>query len=312
MFEDLTLFPEAASTIASDVDKIYFALIGITVFFAGLIATAILILSLRYHRTKVERATPVHGSISLEILWSVIPLAIVLGFFGWGAKVFFVQKTMPTEGMEFFVTGKQWMWRAQHPTGHREINALHVPVGQKVKLTMTSEDVIHDYFIPAFRVKSDVVPGMYTTLWFEANQIGEYHLFCAEYCGTKHSEMVGTVYVMDPDDYEQWLLGQPVVQDPVAAGATLFENLRCDTCHAAGSGQRGPDLEGRFGQMSQFRDGQSALFDEAYIRESILEPQAHVLVGYQPLMPTYQGQVTEEQILHLVAYIKSLQPSETE
>ena len=312
MFEDLTLFPEAASTVASKVDAIYFALIGVTVFFTVLVSAGILVLSLRYHNSKGHKATPVHGSIPLEIFWSAVPLAIVLGFFGWGAKVYFEQTTPPADAMEFFVTGKQWMWRAQHPTGQREINALHVPVNQPIKLTMTSEDVIHDYFIPAFRVKSDVVPGMYTTMWFEATEIGEYHLFCAEYCGTKHSEMIGTVYVMDPGDYESWLAGQPNVKDPVEAGRVLFENLRCDTCHAAGSGQRGPSLENRFGGEVRLRDGQTRRFDEAYIRESILEPAAQVVAGYQPLMSSYQGQVSEEQILHLIAYIKSLGTADTE
>lgn len=310
MFQDLKFFPEAASSIAPKVDAIYLSLVGVSMFFSALIAVGILVMSLRYHKKRGHRAVQVHGSIPLEIVWTAIPLAITLGFFAWGASVFFEQRTPPGEGMEFLVTGKQWMWRAQHPTGQREINALHVPVGQTIKLTMTSEDVIHDYFIPAFRVKADVVPGLYSRLWFRPEKIGRYHLFCAEYCGTKHSEMIGTVYVMSQVDYEQWLQGQPNAKDPVEAGKVLFENLRCDTCHAAGTGQRGPHLAGLFGSEARMGDGQTVLFDEAYVRESILEPKKRVAAGYQPLMPTYQGQVTEEQILHLIAYIKSLTPEQ--
>lgn len=312
MFEDFSLFPRAASSIAPKVDAIFLALVGVTVFFSVLIAFGIFVLSLRYHRRRGHRAVQVHGSIPLELVWTSIPLVIALGFFGWGAKVFFEQQSAPADGMEFLVTGKQWMWRAQHPSGQREINALHVPVGQTIKLTMTSEDVIHDYFVPAFRVKCDVVPGMYTRLWFRPEKVGQYHLFCAEYCGTKHSEMIGTVYVMEQIDYERWLAGQPASKDPVESGRLLFENLRCDTCHAAGSGQRGPMLDGQFGSEVRTSDGKTIPFDETYVRESILEPKKHVVAGFQPLMPTYEGQVTEEQILHLIAYIKSLTPATPE
>ncbi len=312
MFEDFHLFPRSASTLAPEVDALYLALVLVTVFFSCLIAVGIVVLSLRYRRRRNPRATQVHGSLALELLWSVVPLAIALGFFAWGARVFFELSTPPAEGMRFYVTGKQWMWRVQHPTGQREINALHVPVGQPILLTMISEDVIHDFFVPAFRVKQDVLPGQYTRMWFEPTQVGEYHLFCAEYCGTKHSEMIGTVTVMDPVDYERWLSGQPRDQDPVAAGKLLFENLRCDTCHAAGSGQRGPDLAGVYGTETTTADGERVLVDEAYVRESILEPRKRVVAGFQPLMPTYQGQVSEEQILSLIAYVASLAPAEGE
>jgi cytochrome c oxidase subunit 2 len=244
--------------------------------------------------------------VPLEIAWTAVPLAIALLSFAWGAKVFVHMRTPPQEGMQFLGTGKQWMWKLQHPTGQREINSLHVPVGQKIVLTLTSEDVIHDFFVPAFRVKADVLPGAYNRLWFEATQEGTFHLFCAEYCGTKHSEMIGQVIAMDPAAYEQWLAGQPAAKDPVEAGKVLFENLRCDTCHAAGSGQRGPDLANRFGTQVRLHDGQTVLFDEDYARESILEPTKRISAGYQALMPTYQGQVDELQILHLIAYVQSL------
>ena len=306
MFEDFSFFPRAASTVAGKVDALYLFMIAMSAFFIVLIFTAILVLSIRYRRRKGHTAEQIHGSVSLEMLWSAIPLLLVLFIFGWSARLYFQIVTPPSDAMEIYVTGKQWMWKAQHPTGQREINALHVPVGEPIVLTMTSEDVIHDFFIPAFRVKADVIPGRYTQMWFEATEIGEYHLFCAEYCGTKHSEMVGTVKVMDPADYEIWLSGQPAVASPVEAGKVLFENQRCDTCHAAGSGQRGPNLVGRFGNYVETQDGQTLLFDEDYVRESILEPRARISRGYEPLMPSYAGQISEEQVLYLVSYIKSL------
>jgi len=306
VFENLSFFPEAASSVAGSVDAIYFFLIGVSIFFGVGIAAALLFTSVRYRRRAGHRAEQLEGSLPLELLWSSIPLAIALFCFGWGAKVFLEIRTMPTEGMQFLVTGKQWMWKIQHPTGQREINAMHVPVGETILLTMTSEDVIHDFFVPAFRVKSDVLPGMYTQMWFRPTKVGTYHLFCAEYCGTKHSEMIGEIVVMDPADYEAWLGGQVAGADPVSSGKVLFENLRCDTCHAAGSGQRGPDLAGRFGEYVALADGQTLLFDEKYVRDSILRPKKHVSAGFEPVMPTYEGQVTEDQILHLVAYVKSL------
>lgn len=312
MFEDFSFFPEAASTVAGRVDAIYLFLVVVTIFFVGLISAALLIFSVRYRRGRGHAPEQVHGSIALEILWSAIPLLIVLFVFGWSAKVFFDVRTVPTEGMEVFVTGKQWMWKLQHPTGHREINSLHVPKGQAVILTMTSEDVIHDFYVPAFRVKQDVVPGMYSQLWFEATKTGTYHLFCAEYCGTKHSQMIGEIVVLEPAAYEAWLAGNPAGRNPVEAGKVLFENLRCATCHAAGSGQRGPDLAGRFGEQVRMRDGQTVIFDENYARQSILEPKSHIVAGFEELMPTYEGQVSEDEILQLIAYIKSLSTGDEE
>jgi cytochrome c oxidase subunit 2 len=197
------------------------------------------------------------------------------------------------------------MWRAQHPQGQREINDLHVPVGQPVRLTLASEDVIHSYYVPAFRTKSDVLPGRYTQMWFEATKPGRYHIFCAEYCGAKHSEMIGTLYALSPEDYERWLIGAPSGETPVEAGARLFEQQRCNTCHSRTSDARGPDLAGRFGLRTELEGGRTVLFDEDYVRESILEPKAKLVAGFQPLMPTYEGQLGEEQILQLIAYLKS-------
>ncbi len=208
--------------------------------------------------------------------------------------------------MEIFVVGKQWMWKVQHPGGQREINELHVPVGRPVKLIMGSEDVLHSYYIPAFRVKADVIPGRYNTLWFQATTPGRYHLFCAEYCGTQHSGMIGEIIAMEPAAYQEWVSGGRAEDSPVAAGAKLFQDLACVSCHQAESQGRGPSLVNVFGHEVELQGGAKVLADEAYIRESILQPQAKIVAGYQPLMPTFQGLVTEEQLLQLIAYVKSL------
>ena len=312
LFEELTLFPESASSVSGAVDLLFLAWVLVAAFFSIGIAAALVLLSVRYRRTRSPRAVEIEGSTSLELLWSVVPLAIALGFFVWGARVYVDMRTAPEGGLRFNVTGKQWMWKLQHPTGQREINALHVPVDETIVLTMTSEDVIHSFFVPAFRVKADVVPGMYSRLWFRPTKVGRYHLFCAEYCGTEHSEMGGEVVVMERPDYERWLGGQEVAGTPEEAGAALFSKLRCDTCHAAGSTQRGPALAGLFGSERPLAGGGTALFDEAWVRESILEPRKRVSAGYEPLMPTYAGQLTEEELLQLVAYLRALEGSGAE
>jgi cytochrome c oxidase subunit II len=226
--------------------------------------------------------------------------------FGWGAKVFFDLYRPPSNAMEIFVVGKQWMWKVQHMDGQREINELHVPIGRPVKLIMGSEDVIHSFYIPAFRVKADVIPGRYNHLWFEATKPGRYHLFCAEYCGTKHSGMIGSVVAMEPEEFQAWLSAAPPSDSPVAAGQRLFQSLACNTCHTEAAQEKGPVLTNLFGRKVQLANGGSVMADEAYVRESIVNPQAKVVAGYQPNMPTFQGLVTEEQLLQLVAYVHSL------
>lgn len=305
------LWPVSASSHSSEVDALYGFLVGVSVFFTLGIIAALVLFSVRYRRRPGHVASRIEGSLPLELLWTGIPLVIVLFIFAWGTKLFFEVSVPPEEAMQFQVTGKQWMWKIRHPTGQSEINSLHVPAGQKVVLTMISEDVNHSFYVPAFRVKKDVVPGLYSTLWFEATKVGTYHLFCAEYCGTKHSEMIGQVVVMDPAEYQTWLEGRPSEKDPVAAGALLFQNLRCDTCHNATSGARGPDLAGRFGGEVALNDGQKVRFDERHVRESILEPGKRLAAGFQPLMPSYQGQVSESDVLALIAYLKSLKAAGT-
>ena len=306
MFENFSLWPEGASSIAREVDQLYGFLIGVSVFFSLGIVAALVLFSIRYRRRPGRAASKIEGSLPLELLWTGIPLVIVLFIFAWGTKLFFKTQVLPADAMQFQVTGKQWMWKIRHPTGQSEINALHVPAGQAIVLTMISEDVIHSFFVPAFRLKKDVLPGLYATLWFTPTRPGTYHLFCAEYCGTKHSEMIGEVVVLDPAEYQTWLDGRPSEKDPVAAGALLFQNLRCDTCHAATSGARGPDLAGRFGGDVALQDGQKLRFDERYVRESVLEPAKRLAAGFQPLMPSYQSQVSESDIMNLTAYLKSL------
>lgn len=305
--DGVQLFPPSASTVSGEVDALYFFLVGVSVFFSVLICALVLVFTIRYRRRPGSaKAVPIEGSLPLELLWTGIPLIIALVIFGWGTKVFFDLSRVPSDAMQIDVTGKQWMWKIQHPTGQREINDLHVPVGVPVKLRMISEDVIHSFYVPAFRVKRDVLPGRYSTAWFEATEPGEYHLFCAEYCGTKHSQMIGKVYAMERTDYQRWLSGASLSESPREAGQKLFASLRCDTCHNATSGARGPNLAGLFGREVKLANGRTTVFDADYVRESILSPNARIVEGFQPLMPAYVGQVSEEQILALVAYIESI------
>lgn len=308
MFEfDVPLFPEQASTFAPQVDALYFFSLAVTAFFTLGIFAAVIYLFVRYRRrSEHEYGDPIHGSVALEIIWSVIPFIITMVLFVWGAQVFMVGMTNPEDAREYLATGKQWMWKFQHPEGHREINTLHVPVGEKIKLTMTSEDVIHSFFVPAFRVKQDVLPGRYTQVWFEATKPGAYHLFCTEYCGAEHSQMIGTVYVMEPDEYQDWLSGGIVGSSPVASGQELFAQYACNTCHEQDGNRRGPSLHEISGAEVRLADGRTVARDENYLRESILNPAAKLVEGYPNLMPTYQGQISEEGVGHLIAYIKSL------
>jgi len=306
--------PDSASTFSGDVDAVYLYISGVTVFFTALISLVIIFFVIRYRRRNpFEIPRPIEGSTKLETLWSVIPLFIAMSIFVWGAKVYFAQYRPPKNALEVYVVGKQWMWKFQHTTGQREINELHVPVGRKIKLIMATEDVIHDLFVPAFRTKADVVPGKYTTLWFEATKPGRYHLFCAEYCGMNHSGMGGWVVVMEPSDFDNWLSGNANQMSPAAAGQSIFESLGCASCHGAnGEGGRGPALLGVFGSDVALSNGQAVKADEGYLRESIMNPQAKVVSGFSPIMPSFQGQVNEEQLLQLVAYVKSLSTARAE
>jgi cytochrome c oxidase subunit 2 len=307
MFTNFPFFPQQASEQAAQVDALYFFLVAVSAFFTVLVAALVIVFAVKFHRKHdTEVGEAIHGSLALELLWTIIPLGITMVMFVWGAQVFFHMTRAPKGAMEIFVVGKQWMWKAEHTGGAREINELHVPVGQPVKLIMGSEDVIHSFFIPDFRVKADVVPGRLNTLWFTATKPGKYHIFCTQYCGTKHSAMIGWVTVLEPAEYQAWLGGGTSGGSMADNGAKLFQDLACSTCHLDNGQGRAPSLKGVYGKPVQLQNGQTVTVDESYIRESVLNPQAKVVAGFQPIMPTFQGLVTEEQLLQLIAYIKSL------
>jgi cytochrome c oxidase subunit 2 len=251
------------------------------------------------------KAEQIEGSTPLELTWSIIPMGVFLVIFFWGAVVYFQERTPPRDATEVYVVAKQWMWKLEHAEGQREINELHIPVGRDVKMIMTSQDAIHSFYVPAFRIKQDVLPGRYTVAWFRATKPGTYHLFCAEYCGTQHSGMIGSVVVMEPAQYETWMSAGS--NGPLSAGGQkIFAELGCVTCHRTDAPGRGPNLQGLFGRPVQLEDGRTVIADENYIRESILDPGAKVVKGFKPVMPTFQGLVSEEQLNALVAYVKSL------
>jgi cytochrome c oxidase subunit 2 len=301
------LHPVDASTIARDVDHLFFFLTAVTLFFTCLIFGLIFYFMLRYRRRSESEIPPaMETSSALEITWTVVPTAICAVLFFWSSSLYFRNSRPPLASQEIFVVGKQWMWKLQHPEGPQEINQLHVPVGVPVKLTMTSEDVIHDFYIPAFRIKKDVLPGRYASIWFEATETGTYHFYCAQYCGAQHAAMIGWVYVMSPADYAQWLSGGVKNESMSEAGETVFTQLGCVTCHVATGSGRCPTLVGLFGRTVKLRDGRTVTADESYLRNAIVNPNSMPLPGYETIMPSFQGQIGEEQLLDLIAYIKSL------
>jgi cytochrome c oxidase subunit II len=306
MFDNFPLWPARASTTAGSVDALYIFLVALSLFMSVAIFSMICIFALRYRRCKGREAEQIEGSNVLEFTWSAIPLVIFLFIFAWGAVVYFKERTPPRGATQVYVVAKQWMWKLQHEEGQREINELHVPVGRDVEMIMTSQDVIHSFYVPAFRIKQDVLPGRYTTLWFHATRSGTYHLFCAEYCGTQHSGMIGQVVVLEPAQYEAWLSGGLASGSLASNGQNIFQQLACITCHRSDTQGRGPNLVGLFGKPVQLEDGRTVIADENYIRESILNPSAKIVSGFKPIMPVFQGLVSEEQLNALIAYIKSL------
>ena len=301
------VFPEQASSFASRVDHLYFFLVALTVFFTLLIASLIAVFAVQYRRRSEDyRPGHVVEPKALEIAWIAVPLAIVVVVFFWSAHLYISMNRPPANAVDVYVVGKRWMWKVQHITGQREINELHVPLGVPIRLLLTSEDVIHSFYVPAFRVKKDAVPGRYSVAWFEATKPGTYHLFCAEYCGTKHSGRIGSVFVMEPAADQSWLAGGAAGMSLAAGGQKLFGELACVTCHRPDSQGRGPVLDGLFGKSVKLQNGETVTANEEYIRESIVTPSAKVVAGYQPVMPTYQGLVSEEGLLQLIAYIRTL------
>lgn len=311
MDQSFRLMPEQASTYAADVDLLFaFLLLVSGVLSVGIAGTVIwFAIKYRRHSAADRRSTNSHV-VLLELSWIIGPLILSLILFVWGARLFVLQRR-PLEGaLEINCVGRQWMWKFQHPNGRSEINSLHVPLGQPVKVNMISEDVIHSLYVPAFRVKQDVLPGRYSNLWFQPTRKGDYHLFCAEYCGAKHSGMIGVVHVLEPARYQEWL-AEPVPDTRRASGGSrLFDRLRCNSCHMSGGEvSRGPSLENLMGKTVPLQNGQTVVVDDDYVRESILRPAARIVAGYQPLMPSFEGQVTEEDILQLIAEIKAMTSS---
>ena len=305
------LFPEQASTMAPRVDQLYFFLLGVSVFFATLILILIIAFAVKYRRrSDDEQPRPISGNLGLEILWTVVPLSLTLVMFVWGARLYFITFYPPSDALEINVVAKQWMWKVQHAEGRSEIDELHIPTGRPVKLIMTSQDVIHDFFVPAFRVKNDVLPGRYTTLWFEATKPGAYRLFCSQYCGTQHSGMIGHIIALEPAEFQTWLSGGAVAVSMATAGENLFRKLGCISCHAANDSGRGPSLAGLLGKAVRLQSGATLTADENYIRESILEPQAKIVAGYPSIMPTFKGLISEDGIMQIIAYLKSLKREE--
>jgi cytochrome c oxidase subunit II len=311
MNSEFELFPEAASKAAGSVDALYLFMIALSTVMTVAIAATLIFLAIKYRRDAVVNRDQQPTSITRELTWIAAALPVLMLIFFWGAKVCFELLKVPEGAMPINVVAKQWMWKFQHADGRREIDVLHVPVGRPVALTMVSQDVIHSFYVPAFRVKQDVLPGRYTTLWFEATKPGNYRLYCAEYCGTNHSRMVGRIVAQSPEDFAQWLAGDSEGDEsPLSAGERLFGQFQCATCHERMQGPtRGPSLAGIFGKTTPLANGATATIDEEYLRESILRPAAKVVAGFQPIMPPYEGQIGEEHLLELIAYIKSLDTS---
>jgi cytochrome c oxidase subunit 2 len=303
----IPLKPTAASSIAEGVDHLYFFLTVITLFFTILIFSTIFYFMIKYRRRSPDEIPPdTKEHLGLELTWTIIPTLITVFIFVWASSLYFENSRPPEAATEIFVVGKQWMWHIQHPEGVREINELHVPVNVPISITLTSDDVIHDFYIPAFRVKKDAVPGRYTSLWFQATRIGTYHIFCGQYCGADHAEMIGWVYVMSAPDYAAWLSGGSKNESMAQTGERLFTQLGCVTCHVADGTGRGPSLVGVYGKPEKLRSGDTKVVDETLIRQAIVNPNSILLPNYPPIMPTFQGQINEEQVLQLIAYVKSL------
>ncbi len=306
MFAGIPLLPEQASTLASRVDNLYFFIVAVTAFF-GIVTSVVVIWFAMKYRTNdpLKVGARITGSIPLELAWSIIPFVISIVIFVWAADVFFDIYRPPDQTLEIYATGKRWMWKFQHLDGKNEINELHVPVGRAVKVTFTSEDVLHSLYFPAFRTKADAIPGRYSSVWFNATNVGEYHIFCAEYCGTSHSAMIGRVHVMEPAAYQAWLSGNTGEGTLASRGERLFTDLACVTCHLDDGSGRGPSLVNKFGAQETLQSGEIVTVDDSYVRESILTPQQKIVAGYQPLMPTFQGMVNEESVMALIEYVKT-------
>ena len=303
---NFALFPPEASKIAPQMDALLFFMVLVSLIGLTIVVLLIVSFSILYNKKRHPVAVQVEGSTLLEATWTIIPLGLFLVMFVWGALIYFRVFTPPANSMNIYVVGKQWMWKAEHPGGQHEINALHVPTGRAVQLTLISQDVFHSFSVPAFRVKREAIPGRYTTVWFEATVPGTYHLFCTQYCGTNHSQMTGDIVVMTPEDFRKWLASSTSGASLAQNGERLFASLSCAACHNTRPDARGPNLAGVYGAKLPLTSGGTVIADDAYLREAILNPSQHVTQGYAPIMPTYQGQISEEGVIALLEYIKNL------
>jgi cytochrome c oxidase subunit 2 len=302
----IPLVAPIASQEAADIDLLWWFLNAVSLVMTVLIFVGVIGFAFKYRKKPGVDPVPVHGSNVLEITWSIIPFIVMLIMFWWGAQLFYAAENPPKDAEEIFVVGKQWMWKMQYPDGNRGMNELNVPVGRAVKLTMASEDVIHSFSIPALRVRHDVVPGHYDALWFRATKPGKYRIFCTEYCGDRHSQMIGYIYVRDQTDYNNWASGGST-GTLAEQGQQLFTQNGCSTCHLLNEQGRCPILKGLYNKPVQLNDGRTVIADEAYLRESILQPNAKIVNGFEAnIMPNFQGQLSEENVIQLIAYIKSL------
>jgi cytochrome c oxidase subunit 2 len=301
----LPIAPPQASTSASDIDGLVLFMLLSSMVIAGGIFICITVFVVKYRRRPGrDIGEPARRTLPLEVTWTLIPLVLSVIPFAWGAQIYLHQAQPPSDALEIYVVARQWMWKAEQPGGQQEIGAVHVPVGRAVKLTMTSQDVIHSFYVPAFRLKADVLPGRYTTLWFQATEPGEYRLYCSQYCGTDHASMLGTVTVMAPSDFAAWLTsGATATNSPAAQGRKLFQQFSCIDCHETG---RAPRLEGVYGQPVLLNDGSVVMADDSYLRESILSPGVKVVNGYLPIMPSFAGQLTEDDLVQILTYLKSI------
>jgi cytochrome c oxidase subunit 2 len=310
MWFNFPVSPPQASNWAAEHDTIFWALTALTTFFSVTVGALAIYFALKYRQgNKVDRSRPVYEDLRMELAWTITPALLGLVMYFFGARLFVQMRTMPKDAENIFVIGKQWMWHVQHANGTRENNTLHVPVGKPIKLTMISQDVIHAFYIPAFRVQYHVVPGRYTHMWFTPTKEGEYHLFCGMYCGTQHSEMGGKVTVMSQAAYAEWLAngGEYGRSESMAqAGQRLYSKLACNNCHGAEDNLRAPSLANIIGRQRRLQTGETISADEGYLRESILRPWNRLTTGYGPTMPPYEGQISEEDVLSLVAYIKTI------
>jgi cytochrome c oxidase subunit II len=311
---NLDQFTTAASDYAESVDRLFWLLVVISALIVGLIVVLLVIFMARYHRgsNAPRGSTPERVSHEIEIGWTVATGFLFLFIFWWAASNELAALTPPKDALEIHVVAKQWMWRIQHPSGAREINEIHVPADTPVRLVMTSQDVIHDLYLPALRLKQDILPGRYTYLWFTATKTGIFHLTCAEFCGTDHSVMAGRLVIVDPQDYAKWTRAQPEGDDLAHQGEALFLSLGCSGCHAPGSTVHAPDLHGVYGNPVQLTGGRTVMADEAYLRDCILLPDKERVAGFPPIMPNFSGVVTEDQIVKLIAYLKSLSADPTQ